>query len=43
MANGDCVDSPGCCRDLDIAVGGDLYRVDCYGLALRSYDMVLDI
>jgi hypothetical protein len=43
VANGDYVDIPGCCRDLDITIGGELFRIDYYGLALTSYDMVLSI
>jgi hypothetical protein len=43
VANGDRIDSPGCCRDIDIAIGGELFRIDCYGLSLGSYDMVLGV
>jgi hypothetical protein len=43
VANGDRVDSPGCRRDFDITIGGELFRIDCYGLALGSYNMVLDV
>ncbi|MEJ2002546.1 MAG: retropepsin-like aspartic protease [Maritimibacter sp.] len=43
VANGDRVDNHGCCRDLDITIGGELFRIDCYVLALGSYDVVLDV
>jgi hypothetical protein len=41
VANGDHVYSPRCCRDLNIMIGGELFHIVCYGLALGSYDMVL--
>jgi hypothetical protein len=43
VVNGDRVDSPSCYQDLDIMIGGELFRIKCYGLALRSYDMVLSV
>jgi hypothetical protein len=40
VANGDRVHSPGCCRNMQIAILGEIF-IDCYGLALGSYEMVL--
>jgi hypothetical protein len=43
VANGDRVDSPGCCRDFNITIGGEPFHIDCYGLALGSYNMALGV
>jgi hypothetical protein len=43
VANGDCVQSPGCCRNMKMAIGSELFHLDCYRLALGSYDMVLGV
>jgi hypothetical protein len=41
VASGDWVQSSGCYRDLAFAING--FTVDCYGLALGSYEMVLEV
>jgi hypothetical protein len=33
----------GCCRNMEIAVHGEHFWIDCYGLPLGSYDMVLGV
>jgi hypothetical protein len=43
VANGDKLPASGCCRNLAIAIHGEKFRVDCYGLPLGSYDMVLGV
>jgi hypothetical protein len=43
VANSDRLTSSGCCRGLRLDVVGDAFCVDCYGIALASFDMVLDI
>lgn len=43
VANGDRLDSSGCCDDLAIAISGEPFSIRCYGLALGSYDMVLGV
>jgi hypothetical protein len=43
VANGDRVSSPGCCKNLRISVDGEGFYIDCYGLALGSYEMVLGV
>jgi hypothetical protein len=43
VANDDCINRLGCCRDLHIVAGGEPFHIDCYILALGSYDMVLSI
>jgi hypothetical protein len=43
IGNGDRVNSSGCCHDLSISIGGEVFIVDCYRLALGSYDMVLGV
>jgi hypothetical protein len=43
VANGDRVTSPGCCRDLSMLIGNKQFILDCYGLSLGSYDMVLGV
>jgi hypothetical protein len=43
VANGDCIQSPGCCRNMPITIGKEQFALDCYGLALGSYEMVLGV
>jgi hypothetical protein len=43
IINGDRIDIPSCYRDLRIMVGDEQFFIDCYGLALGSYGMVLDV
>jgi hypothetical protein len=43
VANGDHVSSSGCCNNLKIFIAGDEFIINCYGLALGSYDMVLGV
>jgi hypothetical protein len=43
VANGDCVASLGCCCNLRIEVGEEPFYIDCYGLSLSSYDMLLGV
>jgi hypothetical protein len=43
VANDDHVTSPGCCRDLSVLIGNEQFIIDCYGLSIDSYDMVLRV
>jgi hypothetical protein len=43
VANGDRLSSSGSCRRLPIAIGGEGFVIECYGLALGSYEMVLGV
>jgi hypothetical protein len=43
VANGDRLTSPGCCQDLPIKIGDEAFSLDCYGLTLGTYDMVLGV
>jgi hypothetical protein len=43
VMNGDRVTSPGCCRGLRIGVGTESFTIDCYGLEVASYEMVLGV
>jgi hypothetical protein len=43
VANGDRLTSPGSCADLQITIGEEDFHIDCYGLSLGSYDMVLGV
>jgi hypothetical protein len=43
VANDDRVTSPGCCRDLSVSIGNEQFIIDCYGLSIGSYDMVLGV
>jgi hypothetical protein len=43
MANRDRLTSLGSCTDLRIQIEGESFVINCYGLALRSFDMVLSI
>jgi hypothetical protein len=37
------VTSPGYCRDLSVSIGNEQFIIDCYGLPIGSYDMVLRV
>jgi predicted aspartyl protease len=41
VANGDRLISSGCCCALPVHIGDEVFNVDCYGLQLGSFDMVL--
>jgi hypothetical protein len=41
VANGDRLTSPGHYRQMPISIHGERFILNCYGLALGSYDMVL--
>ena len=43
MANGDRVMCRGLARDVDLRIGGETFKVDCYSIPLDSYDMVLGV
>jgi hypothetical protein len=43
VANSDHVTSLGCCRGLKIGIEGEPFVIDCYGLTLGSFDMVLGV
>jgi hypothetical protein len=43
VANGDRLSSPGCYMSLPIAIGGEGFMIECYGLTLGSYEMVLGV
>jgi hypothetical protein len=43
VANGDRLTSPGSYADLQITVGEEDFHIDCYGLSLGSYDMLLGV
>jgi hypothetical protein len=43
VANGDRVSSPGSCCNISISIGGEVFSIDCYGLTLGAYDMVLGV
>jgi hypothetical protein len=43
VANGDCMHSPGCYKDLCITIASEPFDIDIYGLALDSFDVVLDV
>jgi hypothetical protein len=43
VANGDRVTSPGCCRNLSVSISNEQFIIDCYGLSIGSYDMVLGV
>jgi hypothetical protein len=43
VANDDHVTSPGCCRDLTVSIGNEQFIIDCYGLSIGPYDMVLGV
>jgi hypothetical protein len=41
VANGDHVQSPDCCRNMPLSITNEQFILDCYILALCSFDMVL--
>jgi hypothetical protein len=43
MANDDKLTSSGCCRNMQLVIHGKCFTIDCYRLALGSYDMVLGV
>lgn len=43
VANGDCVMSPGVCRNTAVAIGKDTFNIDCFALALDGFDVVLGV
>jgi hypothetical protein len=43
VANGDQLQSPRSCRGLPVSIGDEQFTIDCYGLALGSYHMVLGV
>jgi hypothetical protein len=43
VANSDHISSPGGCRDVSISISSEVFIIDCYGLALGAYDMVLRV
>jgi hypothetical protein len=43
VANDDCVTSLSCCRDLSVSIGNEQFILNCYGLPIGSYDMVLGV
>jgi hypothetical protein len=43
VANGERIHSPGCCKDLPITIGDESFTLDCFGIALGSYEMVLRV
>jgi hypothetical protein len=43
IANGDHVQSSGCCRNMPLSIDDEQFILDCYGLALASFGMVLGV
>jgi hypothetical protein len=43
VANGDHMASLGFCTNLKIFIIGESFTIDCYGLSLGSYDMVVGV
>jgi hypothetical protein len=43
VANDDHITSLRCCRGLHIGIEGEPFIIDCYGLTLGSFDMVLGV
>jgi hypothetical protein len=43
VANDDRLTSPSRCQGLHLNVVGEVFRIDCYGLALESFDTVLGV
>jgi hypothetical protein len=43
VANGERVHSLGYCKDLPITIGDEPFTLDCFGLMLGSYEMVLGV
>jgi hypothetical protein len=43
VANSERVHSPSYCKDLPITIDDELFILDCFGLTLGSYEMVLGV
>jgi hypothetical protein len=43
VANGDRVQSHGCCRNISLTIANEMFVIDCYSLALGSHEMVLGV
>jgi hypothetical protein len=43
VANDERVHSSGCCKDLPITIGDELFTLDYFGLTLGSHEMVLGV
>jgi hypothetical protein len=43
VANGDHLTSPMCCKAFAISIASEQFQIDCYGLALGSYEMAIDV
>jgi hypothetical protein len=43
VTNGDRISSLGSYCNISISIGGEVFIIDCYGLALGAYDMVLGV
>jgi hypothetical protein len=43
VTNGDWLTSPGCCRAMAFWVDDEAFNIDCYSLALGSFEMVLEV
>jgi hypothetical protein len=43
ITNGEKLPSSGCCRNMAISVHGENFHINCFGLPLGSYDMVLGV
>jgi hypothetical protein len=43
MANDECIHSLGYCKNLPITIGNEPFTLDCFGLVLGSYEMVLGV
>jgi hypothetical protein len=43
VANDDHVHNPCYCHHIQMLIGDEDFVIDCYRLALRSYDMVLGV
>jgi hypothetical protein len=43
VTNSDKLVSSGCCRNMAMTVHGEHFQINCYGLPLGSFDMVLGI
>jgi hypothetical protein len=43
VANGECIQNLGYCKDLPITIGDEPFTLNCFGLVLDSYQMVLGV
>jgi hypothetical protein len=43
VANNKCVHRLSYCKDLPITIDDELFILDCFGLTLGSYEMVLGV